>query len=89
MLDSYRSGVHVAVDPGVIGAARVLDSVALLGRNAPTEPESLTGNRFELAGPGTLARFLGSSAASSPMPAIGAAWRLAALDQAGSPAATS
>lgn len=75
--------------PGVIGAGRVIDSVALLGTRAPMHPELAAGNRFDLDGPGTIARYLGSSAAASPMAAVTAAWRQVAVDQAVAAATTS
>ena len=83
LLEDLELGAHRDL-PGVIGAARVVDSLALLGTRAPAVPEMLTGNRFELDGPGTIVRHLGMSAASSPVGPISAAWRSAVWDQAGS-----
>jgi urease accessory protein len=88
LLEDLELGAHRGL-PGVIGAARVVDSLALLGTRAPADPEMLTGNRFELDGPGTIARHLGMSAASSPVGPIGAAWRSAVWDQTVSAATTS
>jgi urease accessory protein len=88
LVEDLQLGVDRAL-PGVIGAARVVDSLALLGTRAPAGPEMLTGNRFELDGPGTIARHLGMSAASSPIGPISAAWGSAVWDRAVSAATTS
>ncbi len=61
--------------PGIIGAARVLDTVSLLGMRAPDGPELAAANRFDLDGPGTVARWLGLDYAASPLPDIRAAWQ--------------
>jgi urease accessory protein len=84
-LSVHRSGEPLVLEdldlgsgrdlPGVMGSARLTDSVTLLGARAPLLPELAAGNRFDLDGPGTIARYLGSSAAASPMPAISSAWR--------------
>jgi len=60
--------------PGVLGAARVIDTVYLLGRAAPTAPELPPGMRFELDGPGTLARCLTTTLVASSLAPIMAAW---------------
>ncbi len=62
---------------GVLGVPqgpphRVLDSVLLLGGRAPAE--ALTGLRFDLDGPGTLARWTGAELAASPIPGIWQRW---------------
>ena len=72
--------------PGLIGGARVLDTVVLLGINAPKTPELNPGNRFELDGAGTIARFLTTTFAASPLAAISAAWQMAARDRTIPPA---
>ena len=51
---------------------RVLDSVLLLGEPAPQD--ALVGLRFDLDGPGTLARWTGAELAASPMPEIWRRW---------------
>lgn len=66
--------------PGVLGRNRVMDTASLLGVRAPTHPELFAGNRFDLDGPGTLARYLGTSTTPSPLSAITSAWRAAALE---------
>ncbi len=72
--------------PGLIGGARVLDTVVLLGINAPKTPELNPGNRFELDGAGTIARCLTATFAASPLAAISAAWQMAAHDRTIPPA---
>jgi len=62
-------------DRTVVSRPESTDPEATVVRRAPADPEMLTGNRFELDGPGTIARHLGMSAASSPVGSIGAAWR--------------
>jgi urease accessory protein len=71
----------IRVLPGLIGDARVLDTVALLGINAPPTPELLAGTRFELDGAGTLARCLTTTFAASPLAPVSAAWQMAAHDR--------
>jgi len=61
--------------PGVIGAARVLDTMALLGRRAPALPVLPAGSRFELDGPGTLARSLTAGLAGSVLTQVRTSWR--------------
>jgi len=75
--------LELAVDrelPGVIGGVRVIDSVAMVGTRAPTQPELAAGDRFELDGPGTIARYLGSSVAASPLSPVTNTWRSVLLD---------
>lgn len=64
--------------PGLIGEARVLDTVVLLGMRAPAEPVLPAGSRFELDGPGTLARGLTATFAASSLASVSAAWQIAA-----------
>ena len=64
--------------PGIIGSARVLDTVSLLGMRAPDVPELPPGLRFELDQPGTLARCLTSGLALSPLSAVATGWAAAA-----------
>ncbi len=48
---------------GILGGARVLDTVSVLGRRAPGIPDPLQGShRLELDGPGTVVRALGAHA---------------------------
>jgi urease accessory protein len=75
--------------PGVIGTARIIDTVALLGRKAPVDPALPPGSRFDLDGPGTLARCLTTSFAESPMGPIVTAWTAAAREETVSAATTS
>ena len=79
--DLDLTDTHLRSLPGLIGDARVLDTVALLGINAPNLPELTTGNRFELDGTGTLARCLTTTYAASPLAAISTAWQLAAHER--------
>ncbi len=60
--------------PGLLGAARVVDAALFLGERAPDLPNVPLGHRFDLAGPGTLARVLRSDLAGSPVPAWFSAW---------------
>ncbi len=64
--------------PGIVGDARVLDTVSLLGMRAPEEPELAAGNRFDLDGPGTVARWLGAGYAASPLAGVTKTWEAAA-----------
>ena len=48
--------------PGILGNARVIDTVALFGARAPADPALPVGHRFELDGPGSVARALTSQA---------------------------
>ncbi len=68
--------------PGILGAHRVIDSVVLLGRRAPAEPGQPATRRFELAGPGTVARYLGTDLHQSGVPATFAGWRRQLADEA-------
>lgn len=55
---------------GVLGAGRVLDSIAVLGRQLPQAAgagPAVPGSRFDLAGPGTLLRSVRSETAGSPL----------------------
>jgi urease accessory protein len=61
--------------PGVIGDSRVLDTIALFGRRAPTIPELPAGSRFDLDGPGTLARSLTAGLAGSALAQVRNRWR--------------
>lgn len=52
--------------PGMLGSARVIDTVAVFGvRAAPTDLP--TGTRFDLAGAGTVLRVLAADTAGSPL----------------------
>jgi len=75
--------------PGIIGDARVVDSLALLGMIAPAEPAPVTGARFDLDGPGSLARCLPTTFAASAIGPISRAWQWAALAQTDVSATTS
>ena len=65
--------------PGLLGAARVIDTVSLLGMRAPTEPAVAAGQRFDLDGPGSLARSLTTTFAASGLSTIMTSWANAAL----------
>ncbi|MGN8025167.1 urease accessory protein UreD [Microbacterium sp. 22242] len=68
--------------PGVLGAHRVLDAVALYGVRGPDVP-GLDGAVLQLHGEGSIARFLGAETHLSPLSATWRAWRDLA-DAAGS-----
>ncbi|MGS0683738.1 urease accessory protein UreD [Nakamurella sp. GG22] len=72
------TGIDERVLPGIVGDARVLDTVSLLGMGAPQEPELAAGNRFDLDGPGAVARWLGAGYAASPLVSIRTSWEAAA-----------
>jgi len=70
--------------PGILGAARVVDSVLLAGRRPPAGvPAGPSPLRLDLDGPGAVARHLGASTHDSGLDAVVAAWADAA--RAGSP----
>jgi len=73
--------------PGVIGNAKVLDTVSLLGRRAPALPALPAGSRFDLDGPGSLARSLTAGLAESTLAQVRDSWR-AEVDGATVSAAT-
>ena len=57
--------------PGILGAARCLDFVSMLGLRPSTDGPDL---RLDLEGPGALARHLGTAAHVSDMPAVWESW---------------
>ena len=65
--------------PGLLGDARIIDTVSLLGMRAPTEPAVPAGQRFDLDGPGSLARSLTTTFAASGLSAIMTCWAEAAV----------
>lgn len=71
--------------PGMLGGYRVVDSVLLCGVAAPATPELPTGTRYDLAGPGTLARVLAADTDRSGLGPVWRRWRSAGAD---SPAVT-
>ena len=75
--------------PGILGSARVIDSAVLLGMRAPILPGLSQGQRFDLDGPGSVARSLGSTLVASPIGAVSTQWSEAVLNQAVSAATTS
>jgi len=58
--------------PGVMGRARIADVVSLYGRRAEAEGRTVA---LQLAGPGSIARDLGSHAHASPLDSTWQAWR--------------
>jgi urease accessory protein len=65
--------------PGIIGPARVVDTVTLVGAPVPTAPILPVGSAFALSGAaGTVGRVLRTSLAGSPVPAWWSAWSAAA-----------
>lgn len=75
--------------PGILGSARVIDTAILLGMRAPMLPASSRGQRFDLDGPGSVARSLGTSLVASSIGAVSAHWSAAALARTVSAATTS
>jgi len=74
--------------PGVLGDARVLDTVGIFGLRAPAAPALPPGHRFELDGPGTIARSLTARADQSPLEQVIRSWRSAAWEHHHAEAAT-
>ena len=72
-LDLTEAAVRTA--PGLLGACRVVDSVLLLGSAAPPEPVLPPGVRYDLAGPGTIARVLAGDTGRSALDAVWPVWR--------------
>lgn len=66
--------------PGRLGPARVIDTVLLLGRPAAPTPVLPAGTRYDLAGPGTVARVL---AGDTDRGGLDPVWRQWCADQAG------
>ncbi len=64
--------------PGVLGPNRVVDSVSMFGLRAPALP---VGSHFDLAGAGSVARFLGRGLAESPAGDWWTDWRRLALSR--------
>jgi len=64
--------------PGILGTARVIDTVALFGARAPADPALPAGCRFEVDRPGTVARALTSQVDRSPLHPVATAWQSAA-----------
>lgn len=71
-------GAGVRSLPGLLGPLRIVDAVLLLGAAAPPEPVLPAGARFDLAGPGTVARMLAGDTDRSGLDAVWSAWRRAA-----------
>jgi urease accessory protein len=65
--------------PGLLGDARIIDTVCLLGMRAPTEPPVAAGQRFDLDGAGSLARSLTTTFAASVLSTIMTCWTDAAF----------
>jgi len=53
----------------------VIDTVGLFGVRAPADPVLPAGCRFELDGPGTVARVLTSQVDRSPLHSVAGAWQ--------------
>ena len=68
--------------PGLLGPHRVIDTAMTLGWRPQPDPTPTAGRRFDLAGPGCLARSLGASTHRSPIAATAQRWA-AALGAAG------
>jgi urease accessory protein len=65
--------------PGLLGDARIIDTVCLLGIRAPAEPPVAAGQRFDLDGAGSLARSLTTTFAASGLSTIMTCWAGAAI----------
>jgi urease accessory protein len=61
--------------PGILGTARVIDTVGLFGARAPADSAVPAGCRFELDLPGTVARALTSQVDRSPLSSVARAWQ--------------
>jgi len=61
--------------PGILGPARVIDTVAVFGARAPVDPKLPVGHRFELDSPGSVARALTSHVDPSPLAPVIHAWQ--------------
>lgn len=72
-LDLPDAGVRSG--PGLLGPCRIIDSVLLLGVAAPPDPVLPAGARYDLAGPGTIARVLAGDTDRSGLDAVWRAWR--------------
>jgi urease accessory protein len=72
-LDLTDPGVRSG--PGALGACRVIDTVLLLGVAAPAVPALPAGMRYDLAGPGAIARVLAADTGRSGLDAVWPAWR--------------
>ena len=64
--------------PGILGTARVIDTVALFGVRATANPALPAGCRFELDLPGTVARALTCQVDRSPLSSVASAWQAVA-----------
>ncbi len=60
--------------PGILGDTRVIDTVSMLGERGPASPDLAAEVRYDLAGPGTLARVLTTDTDRSGLDAIWRAW---------------
>ncbi len=60
--------------PGILGAARVLDTVAVLGARAPRAELPATVHRYDLAGDGTIARALAGGTGDPALDRLMTAW---------------
>ncbi|HEY5882036.1 MAG TPA: urease accessory protein UreD [Nakamurella sp.] len=60
--------------PGLLGPFRVIDTVLRLGTRAPESPALPVGTRYELAGPGTVARVLDTDTDRSGLDAVWRDW---------------
>jgi len=73
--DLDLTDVEARRSPGSLGPCRVIDSVLLVGASAATSPELPAGTRYDLAGPGTLARVLAADTDRSDLDRVWHAWR--------------
>ena len=69
--------------PGVLGDARVIDSVQIFGDRLTTSESALVaaGQLLVLDGPGTIARYLGRQVHLSPLSDVWRRWRMELLEQ--------
>jgi urease accessory protein len=73
--DLDLAGPDVRRLPGVLGSCRVIDTILALGHRAPDTPDLPVGTRYELAGPGTVARVLTTETDRSGLGAVWRPWR--------------
>jgi urease accessory protein len=75
LVEDLDLGPTARTAPGVLGRARVVDTVLALGwRPGPAGDPSARGTRFDLDGAGALARLLGTAAHSASLSPWWSAW---------------
>ncbi|RPF26448.1 urease accessory protein UreD [Georgenia muralis] len=88
LVEDLDLGPTARTAPGVLGRARVVDTVLALGWRPPAGDPSARGTRFDLDGAGALARLLGTAAHSASLSPWWSSWGAGtAAPPAASPAA--